>query len=377
MATVLPLVKKYGAAVVCLTLDENGIPAKAEERFSIARKIMERALALGIPKQDIYVDCLTLTASAQQEAVMETLKAVQMVKEQLGLKTVLGVSNISFGLPNRELVNQTFLSMALQSGLDLPIINPNVAAMMGTVRAQNVLTNTDKNAAAFIAAYADAVPTTTTATTSTTSLPEKLLYAIENGLAEEGAILTAELLQNKDAMELVDQYLIPALDNTGSRFESGKIFLPQLIQSANAAQACFGVIKEHFSKHNTSPVSKGKIILATVKGDIHDIGKNIVKVLLENYSYEVIDLGRDVDPECILQTALEQQVSLIGLSALMTTTLKSMEDTIALLHAHKVPCQIMVGGAVLTPEYAAKIGADFYAKDAKESVDIARQHFGM
>ena len=378
METILPLVKKYGAAVVCLTLDENGIPAKAEERFSIARKIMDRALAFGIPKQDIYVDCLTLTASAQQEAVMETLKAVQMVKEQLGLKTVLGVSNISFGLPNRELVNQTFLSMALQCGLDLPIINPNVASMMGTVRAQNVLTNTDKNAAAFIAAYADAVPTTTTATTATAvALPEKLLYAIENGLAEEGATLTAELLQSKDAMELVDQYLIPALDNTGSRFESGKIFLPQLIQSANAAQACFGVIKEHFSKHNTSPVSKGKIILATVKGDIHDIGKNIVKVLLENYSYEVIDLGRDVDPECILQTALEQQVSLIGLSALMTTTLKSMEDTIALLHAHKVPCQIMVGGAVLTPEYAAKIGADFYAKDAKESVDIARQHFGM
>ena len=378
METILPLVKKYGAAVVCLTLDENGIPAKAEERFSIARKIMDRALAFGIPKQDIYVDCLTLTASAQQEAVMETLKAVQMVKEQLGLKTVLGVSNISFGLPNRELVNQTFLSMALQCGLDLPIINPNVASMMGTVRAQNVLTNTDKNAAAFIAAYADAVPTTTTATTATAvALPEKLLYAIENGLAEEGATLTAELLQSKDAMELVDQYLIPALDNTGSRFESGKIFLPQLIQSANAAQACFGVIKEHFSKHNTSPVSKGKIILATVKGDIHDIGKNIVKVLLENYSYEVIDLGRDVDPECILQTALEQQVSLIGLSALMTTTLKSMEDTIALLHAHQVPCQIMVGGAVLTPEYAAKIGADFYAKDAKESVDIARQHFGM
>ena len=378
METILPLVKKYGAAVVCLTLDENGIPAKAEERFSIARKIMDRALAFGIPKQDIYVDCLTLTASAQQEAVMETLKAVQMVKEQLGLKTVLGVSNISFGLPNRELVNQTFLSMALQCGLDLPIINPNVASMMGTVRAQNVLTNTDKNAAACIAAYADAVPTTTTATTATAvALPEKLLYAIENGLAEEGATLTAELLQSKDAMELVDQYLIPALDNTGSRFESGKIFLPQLIQSANAAQACFGVIKEHFSKHNTSPVSKGKIILATVKGDIHDIGKNIVKVLLENYSYEVIDLGRDVDPECILQTALEQQVSLIGLSALMTTTLKSMEDTIALLHAHKVPCQIMVGGAVLTPEYAAKIGADFYAKDAKESVDIARQHFGM
>ncbi len=382
METVLPLVKKYGAAVVCLTLDENGIPAKAEQRFSIARKIMDRALALGIPKQDIYIDCLTLTASAEQEAVMETLKAVQMVKEKLGLKTVLGVSNISFGLPNRELINQTFLSMALQSGLDLPIINPNVASMMGTVRAHKLLINTDKNAAKYIEAYANyAAPTAgnavSTAVGTPTSLTEKLLYAIENGLAEDGASLTAELLQTTDAMELIDQYLIPALDNTGSRFESGRIFLPQLILSANAAQSCFGVIKEHFSKNNISTVSKGKIILATVKGDIHDIGKNIVKVLLENYSYEVIDLGRDVDPELILQTAIEQQVTLVGLSALMTTTLKSMEDTISLLHANKVPCQIMVGGAVLTPEYATKIGADFYAKDAKESVDIARRHFGQ
>lgn len=378
MATVLPLVKKYGAAVVCLTLDENGIPSKAEERFSIARKIMDRALSLGIPKQDIYIDCLTLTASAEQAAVMETLKAVQMVKEQLGLKTVLGVSNISFGLPNRELINQTFLSMALQCGLDLPIINPNVASMMGTVRAQNVLTNTDKNAAAYIAAYAEATPATpTTSKTESNTLPEKLLYAIENGLAQEGAALTATLLETTQPMDLIDRYLIPALDNTGSRFESGRIFLPQLIQSANAAQACFGVIKEYFSNHNTSPVSKGKIILATVKGDIHDIGKNIVKVLLENYSYEVIDLGRDVEPMLIVQTAMEQQVSLVGLSALMTTTLKAMEDTIALLRENQVPCQIMVGGAVLTPEYAEKIGADFYAKDAKESVDIARRHFGV
>ncbi len=392
METVLPLVKKYGAAVVCLTLDEKGIPAKAEERFFIARKIMNRALALGIPKRDIYIDCLTLTASAEQEAVMETLKAVQMVKAQLGLKTVLGVSNISFGLPNRELINQTFLSMALHSGLDLPIINPNVASMMGTVRAHKLLTNTDKNAAAYIEAYADyvapvasAAPTTVATSASATStaagtpnaLTERLLHTIENGLAEDGASLTAELLQTTDAMELIDQYLIPALDNTGSRFESGRIFLPQLILSANAAQACFGVIKEHFSKNNISTVSKGKIILATVKGDIHDIGKNIVKVLLENYSYEVIDLGRDVTPELIVQTAIEQQVTLVGLSALMTTTLKSMEDTISLLHENKVSCKIMVGGAVLTPEYAAKIGADFYAKDAKESVDIARRHFGQ
>lgn len=401
MEAVLPLVKKYGAAVVCLTLDDTGIPPKAEQRFAIAQRILCKALELGIPKQDIYIDCLTLTASAEQEAVMETVKAVQMVKEQLGLKTVLGVSNISFGLPNRELINQTFLSMALHSGLDLPIINPNVASMMGTVRAHKLLTNVDKNATQYIEAYANYVAPVAAATASATTasgsaqantagstpatsgnanpttVPEKLLYAIENGLAEDGAACTTELLQTMDAMEIIDQYLIPALDTTGSRFEKGTIFLPQLILSANAAQACFGVIKEHFAKANTSPVSKGKIILATVKGDIHDIGKNIVKVLLENYSYEVIDLGRDVDPELIVQTAIEQQVTLVGLSALMTTTLKSMEDTIALLHERKVPCEIMVGGAVLTPEYAEKIHADFYAKDAKESVDIARRHFGQ
>lgn len=374
---ILPLVKKYGAAVVCLTLDDTGIPKKAEKRFEIAERILKKALALGIPKQDIYIDCLTLTASAEQAAVMETIKAVQMVKEQLGLKTVLGVSNISFGLPNRELVNQTFLSMALSHGLDLPILNPNIELMTGTVRAYRLLTNVDKNAEEYIQQYGNE-----SGKASAVKQEEKpsdpgseLVYSITKGLAEDGARLTGQLLTTMSPMDIVDQYLIPALDDTGKKFETGRIFLPQLILSANAAQSCFSVIREHLISTDAAPVSKGKIILATVKGDIHDIGKNIVKVLLENYGYEVIDLGRDVDPQSILDTAIEQKVTLIGLSALMTTTLKSMEDTITLLQEHQVPCEVMVGGAVLTPEYAEKINADYYAKDAKEAVDVAKRHF--
>ncbi len=389
MSVILPLVKKYGASVVCLTLDSNGIPSRAEDRFHIARRIMDRALSLGIPKRDIYIDCLTLTASAEQEAVMETLKAVKMVKEQLGLKTVLGVSNISFGLPCRELINHSFLAMALAYGLDLPIINPNIPSMAGTVRSYRLLANYDKNASAFLKAYGDSQYTAPKISgpaqeqkASGQNVPElqdiygKLLYSIEKGLSDDGAKYTKELLCSVKPMDIIDNCLIPALDSVGNKFETGKIFLPQLILSANAAQACFGVIKDFLSQSSEKTVSKGKIIIATVKGDIHDIGKNIVKVLLENYGYEVIDLGKDVDPELIVSEALSQNVSLVGLSALMTTTLKSMENTISLLRSKNVPCKIMVGGAVLTKEYADKIGADFFARDAKESVDIARAHFG-
>lgn len=373
LETVLPLVKKYGAAVVGLTLDKNGIPPKAEQRFAIAEKILKRAMYYGIPKEDVFIDCLTLTASAEQEAVMETLRALGRVKKELGLKTVLGVSNISFGLPNRPLINQNFLTMALTYGLDLPIINPNVDAMTGAVRAYKLLANIDKNSFDFIAAYnSAAVQKTENKDENNISLE----YAVENGLKDESAKATAELLKIADPMEIINGALIPALDKAGEQFEKGTIFLPQLILTAGAAQAAFGVIREKMISENLSPVSKGKIVLATVKGDIHDIGKNIVKVLLENYGYTVIDLGKDVPCEEVVRAALEHRVKLVGLSALMTTTLKSMEETIRLLRESGSECKVVVGGAVLTPEYAEKIGADFYAKDAKETCDIAKRIVG-
>lgn len=379
LTNVLPLVKKYGASVIGLTLDEDGIPKTAEGRFNIAKRIVERANALGIPSKDVYIDCLTLTVSAEQSACKETLKALHRVKTELGCKTCLGVSNISFGLPNRELVNHIFLTMALEEGLDLPIINPNDELMTGAVRAYKVLADIDKNSKEFIESYNEVKTEKPKIVSSHISLTD----AIINGLKSEAASLTEKALENKDAMEIVNSELIPALDKVGIDFESNKIFLPQLIQSANVAQACFEVIKKHLSKNNNTPVSKGKIILATVKGDIHDIGKNIVKVLLDNYGYTVVDLGRDVAPEIIIKTAIDQNIKLIGLSALMTTTLKSMEDTITL--ARKTPELInsdgsskvifFVGGAVLTEDYAKKIGADYYCKDAKESVDTAKKVF--
>lgn len=381
MEAILPLVKKYGAAVVGLALDEGGIPKTAEGRFEIAEKILANAEKTGIPKRDVFIDCLTLTASAEQAAVMETVKALHRVKTELGLKTVLGVSNISFGLPNRELVNCNFLQMALTNGLDLPIINPNAALMTGAVRAYKLLTNIDNNSAEFIAAYSGSSFTTSVSSTAAAAAPKSegndLPSAIANGLKEEGARITAELLKTHDSMEIVDNMLIPALDKAGAEFESGKIFLPQLIMAASVAQAAFDVIKTRMAQNGGESVSKGKVVLATVKGDIHDIGKNIVKVLLENYGFDVIDLGRDVPPENVLEAAVKHDVKLVGLSALMTTTLASMEETVKLLHDNNVPCKIVVGGAVLTPEYAEKIGADFYAKDAKDTVDVARKVYGV
>lgn len=399
LKAVLPLVKKYGAAVVGLTLDENGIPPKAEDRFKIAQRILERAQAIGIPKENVYIDCLTLTASAEQEGVMETLNAVYRVKHELGLKTVLGVSNISFGLPNRVLVNHIFLTMALQNGLDLPIINPNIPEMTGAVRAYKLLANIDKNSVDYIKAYANmpkvekinpaAKPAgagnagTGAAPAGAQSLDvpagdckEQLFHAVYAGLKNEGANLTRELLKDNDSMVIVNEVLIPALDKIGEDFEKGTLFLPQLIMAASVAQAAFEVIREHMVQNNAAPVSKGKIVIATVKGDIHDIGKNIVKVLLENYGYDVIDLGKDVEYQAVVDAVRENDVKLVGLSALMTTTLVSMKKTIELLHENELDCKIMVGGAVLTPEYAKEIHADFYAKDAKESVDIAKRVLG-
>ncbi len=382
LLSVLPLVKKYGASVVGLTLDEGGIPKTAEGRFEIAKRIVERAVAIGIDRRDVYIDCLTMTVSAEQDACRETLNALHRVKTELGCKTCLGVSNISFGLPNRELVTSTFLAAALEEGLDLPIINPNIDPIVGAVRAYRVLAGIDRNSTDFIAAYNDMQPHSVA---PKSSADMDIPTAIFSGLKKEAASLVEKLLsENTDAMEIVNEMLIPALDKVGENFEKNKIFLPQLIQSANTAQECFEVIKKHLAKTSGDAVSKGKIILATVKGDIHDIGKNIVKVLLDNYGYTVVDLGRDVDPQLIVDTAVEQNIKMIGLSALMTTTLKSMEDTIKLVRAKKElqnpdgtsKCVIFVGGAVLTKEYAMKIGADYYCKDAKESVDTAKLVLG-
>lgn len=371
--TILPLVKKYGAAVVGLTLDKDGIPKKAEKRFEIAKKIMNKAIEYGIPKEDVYIDCLTLTASAEQEAVMETLNALNRVKTELGLKTVLGVSNISFGLPNRGLINSNFLTMAMTMGLDLPIINPNIEVMTGAVRAYRLLANHDVNSANFIKAYGDignAAPQASPQSEHT------LGYAIDKGLKSEAKAITQKLLETKEPMEVINEIVVPSLDKAGDLFEKGKIFLPQLILSAGVAQEAFEVIKAKILAKGDSNVSKGKIVVATVKGDVHDIGKNIVKVLLENYGYTVIDLGKDVEYQTVLDAVKEHNAKLLGLSALMTTTLGSMSDTINLVKDNVPDCQIMVGGAVLTPDYAEKIGADYYSRDAKQSVDIAKEVIG-
>ncbi len=369
----LPLCKKYGAAVVGLTLDENGIPPKAEARFALAEKIVAAAEAAGIPRADVYIDCLTLTASAQQEAVQETLKAVRMVKERLGVHTVLGVSNISFGLPCREQLNTAFLTLAMAHGLDLPILNPNSGAMMAAVAGFKVLYNIDRDSRDYIARYAGqtaAVPAA--AAHDGLSLHDAVLQ----GLKAQAADAAKAALRTVGPEELVNTVLIPALDAVGEGFEKGTLFLPQLLQSAGAAQAAFEVVKDAIAASGRQGGGKGKIVIATVKGDIHDIGKNIVKTLLENYGYDVIDLGRDVPPETVVQAVREHNVRLVGLSALMTTTLCSMEETILALRAAGLPCRVMVGGAVLTPEFAEKIGADYYARDAKRSVDIAKEVLG-
>lgn len=372
--TILPIVKKYGAAVVGLTMDENGIPQTAEARFEIAQRILNAALSYGIPREDVFIDCLTLTVSAQQDQAKETLKAVRWVKERLGLHTVLGVSNISFGLPDRIRITESFLTQAMYCGLDLPIVNPNQKQIMDAVATFRVLSGEDKDGAAYIERFASSPDPAAPAPSGSSGMD--IDTAVAKGLKDECARLTRELLQSKTEMEVINDYLIPALDKVGDQYEKGKIFLPQLINSANASCEGFEVIKKQILSRGGSSISKGKIIVATVQGDIHDIGKNIVKVILENYGYQVIDLGRDVPVERVVDTAIEQDVHLIGLSALMTTTVSSMAATIKALRESGHPCKIWVGGAVLTPEYAKEIGADYYAKDAKQSVDIAKEVLG-
>ena len=390
LAAILPLCKKYGAAIVGLAIDEKGIQPKAADRVAIARRITEAALAAGIPREDIYIDCLTLTASAQQEDVLATVQALEACKKELGVRTVLGVSNISFGLPCRTYLNTTFLTMAMYAGLDLAIMNPSSEEMMAAVYAYNVLTNRDKQSTKYIERFADRVPASTALAQAAKAAPAAnaaeaeltgpyaaLMKAVEKGLKGDAAAHTRALLAEKQPLEVVDEALIPALDIVGAKYEKGTLFLPQLLQAASAAQSAFEEIKTAIAQKGEGSASKGRIVLATVKGDVHDIGKNIVRVILENYGFEVLDLGRDVPVETVVDTVREKNVHLVGLSALMTTTLKSMEETIAALHAAKLDCKIMVGGAVLTPEYAEKIGADWYAKDAKRSADIAKEFFGV
>ena len=390
LAAILPLCKKYGAAIVGLAIDEKGIQPKAADRVAIARRITEAALAAGIPREDIYIDCLTLTASAQQEDVLATVQALEACKKELGVRTVLGVSNISFGLPCRTYLNTTFLTMAMYAGLDLAIMNPSSEEMMAAVYAYNVLTNRDKQSTKYIERFADRMPASTALAQAAKTVPAAsaaeaeltspyaaLMKAVEKGLKGDAAAHTHALLAEKQPLEVVDEALIPALDIVGAKYEKGTLFLPQLLQAASAAQSAFEEIKTAIAQKGEGSASKGRIVLATVKGDVHDIGKNIVRVILENYGFEVLDLGRDVPVETVVDTVREKDVHLVGLSALMTTTLKSMEETIAALHAAKLDCKIMVGGAVLTPEYAEKIGADWYAKDAKRSADIAKEFFGV
>ena len=373
LETILPLVKKYGACVVGLTLDEKGIPDTAEGRFEVAKKIVERAESYGIKRSDIFIDCLSLTVSAQQDEAMETIKAIKMVKERLGCKTILGVSNISFGIPNRQGLNNTYLNLSLGAGLDLCIINTEDKTMIQSVYAYKVISNMDKGCLQYIEKFKDvSIENKSNEKKNHDNLT--LEDAIERGLKEEAKDLTTQILNTKDEHYVLDEVLIPALDRVGNKYDKGELFLPQMIQAAETVKVALNIIKERLSKGNSSS-SKGKIIVATVQGDIHDIGKNIVKIMLENYGYEVIDLGKDVPIEEVVKRAKEEKIELIGLSALMTTTVENMKKTIEALKENNIKAKVFVGGAVVTKEYATKINADYYSKDAKSAVEIAKINF--
>ena len=372
---ILPIVKKYGAAVVGLTLDQNGIPQTADERFAIAKRILDAALSYGIPREDLWIDCLTLTVSAQQEQARETLEAVRRVHDELGLQVVLGVSNISFGLPNRALVTRTFLTQAMQVGLTLPIINPNQREMMDTVAAFRLLSGEDRECRAYIARETQLETAAPTAPAANMPKAPDLQDAICRGLAQEAAEIAKRKLDEMTELALVEKELIPALDRVGADYEAGRVFLPQLLSAAGAAQSVFEVIKNKMANSGSEMTIRGSLAVATVQGDVHDIGKNIVKTVLENYGYRVYDLGRDVPPERIVDFVQEHALRLVGLSALMTTTLPAMEETTRRLLSLPDPPTVFVGGAVVTPEYAAEIGAR-YARDARVSVEIAREVFG-
>ena len=374
MDKVFPLIQKYGGVVIGLALDENGIPADAEGRVQVAKKIIAEAAKYGIEKKDIVIDALAMTISSEPEGAKITLETLRRLRDEVGVCTVLGVSNISFGLPSRPIVNSIFYTMAMQNGLSVGIINPGSEDMMKAWYAFHALMALDSNCEKYIARYAQQ-PGTTPVQAAGGKHTMTLKSAIERGLKEEASSITAELAEQKDALDIINEELIPALNNVGEGFEKGTVFLPQLLMSAESAKSAFAVLKERMDQSGEVQEKKGKVILATVKGDIHDIGKNIVKVLLENYSFDVIDLGKDVPPEKVVETVLEQDVHLVGLSALMTTTVVSMEETIRQLREKAPDCLVMVGGAVLNQEYADMIGADFYGKDAMQSVHYAQKAF--
>lgn len=381
MDAIFPIVQKYGGVLVGLCLDEDGIPPTAEERVKIAENIANEAAKYGIKRKNLVMDALTLTISAQQTESAETIKALKMIKENLGIKTVLGVSNISFGLPRREIVNGTFFALALYNGLDACIINPCADSMMNAYRAYRALACIDESCKDYVAAYAGTKAQTSVVRADTVKDEEKNTNALFNiivrGLKDQSYNETVEQLKTLEPMQIINEILIPALDAVGKEFEVGTMFLPQLMMSAETVKNSFSAIKAHIEASGTQQESKGKIVIATVKGDIHDIGKNIVKVLLENYGYDVYDLGKDVPPEVIVQTLKENDIHLCGLSALMTTTVVSMEDTIKAIRAEGLDVKVFVGGAVLTQEYADMIGADSYCKDALASVNFANEFFGV
>lgn len=379
MHQIFPLVQKYGGTVVGLALDEAGIPDTTEGRLAVAKKIYDTAAQYGIKPKDIVIDALTMTMSTDNNSANITLDTVREIKAHGG-RTVLGVSNISFGLPQREVINSGFFLMAMQAGLSAGIINPNARAMIQAYDTYCVLGGFDSQCMSYIEKYAVAEPTPVAQTVTSVKQAGKavtgnlsLTDCIVKGLKEQAYKATKDELGTKDTMEIINGELVPALDIVGKGFEKGTVFLPQLLMSAEAAKAGFEAIKEYVSSQGTNQEKKATIVIATVKGDIHDIGKNIVKVLLENYGYDVIDLGKDVPPETVVDKVIETHAPLVGLSALMTTTVVSMEETIKKLHESAPWCKIMVGGAVLTQEYADMIGADFYGKDAMQSVYYAEE----
>lgn len=369
MEEIFPLVKKYGGVVVCLCLDEIGIPETAQGRIDIAKKIISTAEEYGIDKKDLVVDALTMTISTNKDNAVETLKAVKYIRNELGVGTVLGVSNISFGLPKRDAINTAFYTLALENGLSAGIINPLSEGMMNAYYSYNALMRYDDNCQEYIESVSQIQ------TTSSANTVMDLKTAVIKGIKEDASACAKELLKDTAPLDVINEYIIPALDVVGDGFENNKIFLPQLLMSADAAKSAFDVIKQHLIVAGEDKKSGNKIVIATVEGDIHDIGKNIVKVLLSNYGFDVIDLGKDVKCEKVLEEAIKNDCKLVALSALMTTTVANMEKTIKLIHDN-TDAKVLVGGAVLTKSYAKMINADYYAKDAMESVRIAKAFFG-
>ncbi len=373
MEAIFPLVAKYGGVLVGLTLDEQGIPQSAQGRLAIAEKIVKTAATYGIAKEDIIIDPLAMAVSADPYSARETLRAIRLIKEKLGVCTSLGVSNISFGLPNREALNATFFSMALSEGLSAAIMNPHSAAMMRTYRTACALLGQDENFSSYIAMTTEEAQGS--AEQAPTAEKSPLHQAIVKGMRERAAECTEQLLATVSALDVISSEIVPALDEVGQGFEKGTVYLPQLLLSAEAAKASFDAVRRRMERDGAPRRTNSRIVLATVKGDVHDIGKNIVKVLLDNYGFEVIDLGKDVPPSAVCEAVLRYDVRLVGLSALMTTTVPAMKETVRQLKNCAPDTKIMVGGAVLTEDYAMKIGADFYGSDAMQSVRYAERIF--